>query len=58
VVIDTKTQKEVQQIDLKTVWLGMTWSPDGHTLFVSWRKRNRSQEDRERYANRILFALS
>jgi YVTN family beta-propeller protein len=34
VVIDTKTQKEVQHIDLKTVWLGMTWSPDGHTLFV------------------------
>src|SRR6266702_1570296 len=34
VVIDTKTQKEVQHIDLKTVWLGMTWSPDGHTLFI------------------------
>jgi YVTN family beta-propeller protein len=34
VVIDTKTQKEVQRIDLKTVWLGMTWSPDGHTLFI------------------------
>jgi YVTN family beta-propeller protein len=34
VVIDTKTQKEVQRIDLKTVWLGMTWSSDGHTLFI------------------------
>jgi YVTN family beta-propeller protein len=34
VVIDTKTQKEVQHIDLKTVWLGMTWSPDGHSLFI------------------------
>ena len=34
VVIDTKTQKEVQRIKLKTVWLGMTWSPDGHTLFI------------------------
>ena len=35
VVIDTKTQKEIQHIDLKTTWLGMTWSPDGHTLYVS-----------------------
>jgi YVTN family beta-propeller protein len=34
VVIDTKTQKEIQNIPLKTVWLGMTWSPDGHTLFI------------------------
>ena len=34
VVIDSKTQKEIQHIDLKTVWLGMTWSPDGHTLFI------------------------
>jgi YVTN family beta-propeller protein len=34
VVIDTKTQKEIQSIPLKTVWLGMTWSPDGHTLFI------------------------
>jgi YVTN family beta-propeller protein len=35
VVIDTKTQKEIQHIDLKTTWLGMAWSPDGHTLYVS-----------------------
>jgi len=34
VVIDTKTRKEIQHIDLKTVWLGMTWAPDGHTLFI------------------------
>jgi YVTN family beta-propeller protein len=34
VVIDTKTQKEIQNIPLKTVWLGMIWSPDGHTLFI------------------------
>ncbi|QHS50624.1 YncE family protein [Edaphobacter sp. 12200R-103] len=34
VVIDTRTQKEIQHIDLKTVWLGMTWTPDGHTLFI------------------------
>jgi YVTN family beta-propeller protein len=34
-VIDTKTQKLTQHIELKSTWLGMTWSPDGHTLYVS-----------------------
>src|ERR1700760_1732601 len=34
-VFDTKTQKLTQHIPLKTTWLGMTWSPDGHTLYVS-----------------------
>lgn len=35
VVLDTKTQREIQHIELKTTWLGMTWSPDGHSLYVS-----------------------
>ena len=34
-VIDVKTQKLVQEIPLKTTWLGLAWSPDGHTLYVS-----------------------
>jgi|HubBroStandDraft_6_1064221.scaffolds.fasta_scaffold03601_5 YVTN family beta-propeller protein len=34
-VIDVRTQKVIQSIPLKTTWLGMTWSPDGHTLYVS-----------------------
>jgi YVTN family beta-propeller protein len=34
-VFDTRTQKLVQHIDLKTTWLGMAWSPDGKTLYVS-----------------------
>ena len=34
-VFDVKTQKQTQHIELKTTWLGMTWSPDGHTLYVS-----------------------
>jgi YVTN family beta-propeller protein len=34
-VFDTKTQKLTQQIELKSTWLGMTWSPDGKTLYVS-----------------------
>src|ERR1700732_4572072 len=34
-VFDVKTQKQIQHIELKTTWLGMTWSADGHTLYVS-----------------------
>ena len=34
-VVDVKTQKLVQQISLKTTWLGLAWSSDGHTLYVS-----------------------
>jgi YVTN family beta-propeller protein len=34
-VIDVKTRKLVQQIPLKTTWLGLAWSSDGHTLYVS-----------------------
>jgi YVTN family beta-propeller protein len=34
-VFDTKTQKLTQHIELKSTWLGMAWSPDGKTLYVS-----------------------
>src|ERR1700761_2507482 len=34
-VIEVKTRKLVQQIPLKTTWLGLAWSGDGHTLYVS-----------------------
>jgi YVTN family beta-propeller protein len=34
-VIDVKTRKLVQEIPLKTTWLGLAWSPDGRTLYVS-----------------------
>jgi len=34
-VMDVKTQKVIQHIELKTTWLGMTWSQDGKTLYVS-----------------------
>jgi YVTN family beta-propeller protein len=34
-VMDIKTQKVIQHIELKTTWLGMAWSPDGKTLYVS-----------------------
>ncbi len=34
-VVDQKSQEAVQRIRLKTTWLGMAWSPDGRTLYVS-----------------------
>jgi YVTN family beta-propeller protein len=34
-VIDVKTRKLVQEIPLKTTWLGLAWSADGRTLYVS-----------------------
>ena len=34
-VFDRKTQKQIQHIELKSAWLGMTWSADGHTLYVA-----------------------
>src|ERR1700730_15248907 len=34
-VFDVKSQKQIQHIELKTTWLGMAWSQDGHTLYVS-----------------------
>src|SRR5580698_2309438 len=34
-VIDVKTRKLVQEIPLKTTWLGLAWSSDGRTLYVS-----------------------
>jgi hypothetical protein len=40
VVIDAKTQEAVQRIGLKSAWLGMAWSPDGKTLYVSGGNAN------------------
>ena len=34
-VFDAKTQKQIQHIELPSAWLGMAWSSDGHTLYVS-----------------------
>ena len=34
-VFDAKTYKHLQHIDLTSTWLGMAWSSDGHTLYVS-----------------------
>ena len=34
-VFDAKTQKKVQHIGLTSAWMGMAWSSDGRTLYVS-----------------------
>ncbi len=39
-VIDAKTHKVIQEVPLKTTWLGLAWSGDGHTLFVSGGNAN------------------
>jgi len=35
VVVSPQSQEAVQRIGLKSAWLGMAWSPDGKTLYVS-----------------------
>ncbi|HEX5264857.1 MAG TPA: cytochrome D1 domain-containing protein, partial [Phenylobacterium sp.] len=39
-VIDAKTHRVVQEVPLKTTWLGLAWSGDGHTLYVSGGNAN------------------
>ena len=39
-VIDAKTHRLIQEVPLKTTWLGLAWSPDGHTLYVSGGNAN------------------
>jgi YVTN family beta-propeller protein len=34
-VIDPATRKIVQRVDIPSTWLGLAWSPDGKTLYVS-----------------------
>ena len=43
VVIDAKTQEPVQRIGLKSTWMGMAWSRDGATLYVSGGNANSSE---------------
>ena len=39
-VIDPATHKVVQRITLRSAWLGMSWAPDGKTLYVSGGNAN------------------
>ncbi len=40
VVADQKSEEALQRIKVKTTWLGMAWSPDGKTLYVSGGNAN------------------
>ena len=40
VAVSTKSEEAIQRIPLKTTWLGMAWSPDGKSLYVSGGNAN------------------
>jgi YVTN family beta-propeller protein len=39
-VLDAATHRIVQEVPLRTAWLGLSWSRDGHTLYVSGGNAN------------------
>jgi len=39
-VLDARTHRVVQEVPLKTAWLGLSWSVDGKTLYVSGGNAN------------------
>lgn len=43
VVIDARTQEPVQRIGFKSTWMGIAWSRDGATLYVSGGNANSSE---------------
>lgn len=55
-VIDAKTHKVVQEVPLKTTWLGLSWSPDGKTLYVSGGNAN--GEKKEAASLAPIYALA
>ncbi|HEY3948005.1 bifunctional YncE family protein/alkaline phosphatase family protein [Phenylobacterium sp.] len=55
-VIDQKTHKLVQEVPLKTTWLGLAWSGDGKTLYVSGGNAN--GEKKEAASLAPIYALS
>ena len=57
VVIDAKTQETIQRIPLKSTWMGMAWSPDGKTLYVSIGNAN-SSEGKEPESRAPIYEFS
>ncbi|HEX5264742.1 MAG TPA: DUF5074 domain-containing protein, partial [Phenylobacterium sp.] len=55
-VIDARTHKVVQEVPLKTTWLGLAWSGDGHTLYVSGGNAN--GEKKEAASLAPIYALA
>jgi YVTN family beta-propeller protein len=40
VTVDEQSEEAIQRIHMPTTWLGMAWSPDGKTLYVSGGNAN------------------
>ena len=57
VVIDAKTQETIQRIPLKSTWMGMAWSPDSKTLYVSIGNAN-SSEGKEPESRAPIYEFS
>jgi YVTN family beta-propeller protein len=57
-VIDPVTRKVVQQIRLKSTWLGLAWSPDGKTLYVSGGNANGEKKEAATLAPVYAFAYA
>ena len=55
-VIDATTHKVVQEVPLKSSWLGLSWSADGKTLYVSGGNAN--GEKKEAASLAPIYALS
>ncbi|MBS0332120.1 MAG: hypothetical protein JSS35_05090, partial [Proteobacteria bacterium] len=55
-VIDARTHRVVQEVPLKTTWLGLSWSGDGKTLYVSGGNAN--GEKKEAASLAPIYALA
>jgi len=54
-VFDAHTRKQLQHIPLTSTWLGMAWSADGHTLFVSGGNASGSKSKKDPIAPIYAF---
>lgn len=57
-VFDAKTHKKLQHIGLTSTWLGMAWSSDGRTLYVSGGNASGSRSTVEPVAPIYEFAYA
>ena len=57
-VFDTKTQQKIQHIELRSTWLGMSWSADGRTLYVSGGNASGAKNKAEPVAPIYEFSYS
>lgn len=57
-VFDAKTHKQLQHIPLTSTWLGMAWSADGRTLFVSGGNASGSKSKKDPVAPIYSFSYA